>query len=186
MESVDSQKFPKIVELNVGGLHYTVACSTLTKFENTTLTTMFSGKWAVPCDKEGRYFIDRDGKMFRYILNYLRSPDKMGLPSDSGDLEQLKCEADYYQLKALEELIEKEQRGSGKYEYLVTSSPLFGSNSVNHKKYQQYLNTKAKIGWEYLETIYQNDFGQHGALVFRRKRIGDGKNGPPTDNSDSE
>jgi hypothetical protein len=58
---------------------------------------------------------------------------------------------------------------------------------VNHKKYQQYLNTKSKKGWEYLETIYQNDFGQHGALVFRRiRKKNSNKNALPSESSDSD
>jgi hypothetical protein len=40
--------------------------------------------------------------MFRYILNYLRDPERIGLPNTGGDLEQLRIEADYYQLRALE------------------------------------------------------------------------------------
>ena len=128
MESTHS--FPKIMELNVGGVHYSVSLSTLTKLENTTLAMMFSGKWAAPCDRDGRYFIDRsfydpftfrDGKMFRYVLNYLRCPDRVGLPQSPGDLQQLKVEADYYQLKELSFHIEKLIQREHKVQYCKVS-----------------------------------------------------------------
>jgi hypothetical protein len=64
--------FPSIIDLNVGGHLFTTTLSTLTKNPNTMLARMFSGSFSVATDKNGNYFIDRDGTHFRYILNYLR------------------------------------------------------------------------------------------------------------------
>lgn len=36
------------------------------------LAAMFSGRYKLEVDTEGRYFIDRDGTYFGHILNYLR------------------------------------------------------------------------------------------------------------------
>lgn len=46
------------------------------------------------------YFIDRDGKTFRHILNYLRS-SKLILPENFNEYEQLYEEAKYYDLHGL-------------------------------------------------------------------------------------
>jgi uracil-DNA glycosylase len=39
------------------------------------LAAMFSGRHHIERDEKGRYFIDRDGKLFNYILNYLRNKE---------------------------------------------------------------------------------------------------------------
>ena len=49
------------------------------------LAAMFSGRHELDTDSEGRYFIDRDGTYFKYILNYLR--DRKQLPSAELALE---------------------------------------------------------------------------------------------------
>ena len=36
------------------------------------LSAMFSGRMAVDQDDSGYYMIDRDGRYFNFILNYLR------------------------------------------------------------------------------------------------------------------
>ena len=66
------QEFPKIMRLSVGGAHFETSLETLLKDPNSMLAAMFSGRHYVSKDEDGRYFIDRDGTHFRYILNYLR------------------------------------------------------------------------------------------------------------------
>merc|ERR1711953_7047 len=62
------------VKLNVGGyLHYTTI-GTLTKHDN-MLRAMFSGRMEVLTDSEGWILIDRCGKHFGTILNFLRDGD---------------------------------------------------------------------------------------------------------------
>jgi hypothetical protein len=36
-------------------------------------------------DKKGRVFIDRDGQLFKYIINYLRGYE-LSIPADEGSL----------------------------------------------------------------------------------------------------
>ncbi|KAL4220573.1 hypothetical protein ACF0H5_020971 [Mactra antiquata] len=71
----NSEKFPAIIELNVGGRFFTTTLLTLTKCSDNMLSAMFSGKYSVIKDKDGRYFIDADGEHFIHILNYLRYGD---------------------------------------------------------------------------------------------------------------
>ncbi|KAM9388901.1 BTB/POZ domain-containing protein KCTD14 [Phaethornis superciliosus] len=62
-----------IVELNVGGEMYTTTLSTLKKHPGSKLAEMFTGNQKPRTDSEGRFFIDRPGTYFKYILEYLRS-----------------------------------------------------------------------------------------------------------------
>lgn len=68
------------------------------------LAAMFSGRHKLEADSEGRYFIDRDGTYFGYILNYLR--DASLLPIANVALHVYR-EAQYFRL---EELIRQLER----------------------------------------------------------------------------
>lgn len=62
-----------VVQLNVGGHLYTTSLGTLRKCPNSKLAELFSGQPKLPTDAEGRYFIDRDGRQFGAVLEFLRS-----------------------------------------------------------------------------------------------------------------
>lgn len=62
------------------------------------LAAMFSGRYKLEVDTEGRYFIDRDGTYFGHILNYLR--DTSLLPQASVALHVYR-EAQYFRLEKL-------------------------------------------------------------------------------------
>ncbi|KAL9645976.1 hypothetical protein ABK040_000447 [Willaertia magna] len=111
-----------IVYLNVGGRHFTTSITILTTFSNSFFTTMFSGRFELSKTKDGYIFIDRDGDLFVYILEYLRDREII-LPNKDAEVLKKKIirEAKYYQL---EELID----------YL---------NENNDKK----LNTEISIHW---------------------------------------
>ncbi|KAG2497186.1 hypothetical protein HYH03_004775 [Edaphochlamys debaryana] len=72
------------VTLNVGGLKFTTSVNTLRNAPNPSLfTAMFSGRHKLTKDSEGCYFIDRDGRHFHDILNYLRD-GSFHFPGPSG------------------------------------------------------------------------------------------------------
>lgn len=59
---------------------------------------MFNGTIPIVLDTlKQHYFIDRDGGMFRHILNFLRNK-KLLLPTDFPDMELLLHEAHYFEL----------------------------------------------------------------------------------------
>ena len=106
--------FEKVVTLDVGGTKYRTTLSTLTKYPDSMLGAMFSGRHDLPQQEDGSYFIDRDGEAFKYVLMYLRDSDlcfdvlydadQSSLPSPLTKplLKQIAYEAEYFQFKELE------------------------------------------------------------------------------------
>lgn len=90
------------VKLNVGGQFFTTTIGTLTS-RDTMLRAMFSGKMEVLTDDEGWVLIDRSGKYFGAILNWLRDGD-IPLPELRHELEELAMESKFY---LAEELLQK-------------------------------------------------------------------------------
>jgi len=64
------------------------------------LASMFSGRIPTWRDADGRFFIDRDGRLFHHILNYLRD-GKYPLALSSTERCELEREASYFGLEAL-------------------------------------------------------------------------------------
>ncbi|CAJ1058037.1 BTB/POZ domain-containing protein KCTD16-like [Xyrichtys novacula] len=101
-----------VVELNVGGQVYYTRVATLTSFPNSLLGKLFSNKKEstndLSRDLRGRYFIDRDGFLFRYVLDYLRDKQVV-LPDHFPERGRLKREAEYFQLPDLAKLLSAEE-----------------------------------------------------------------------------
>ncbi|CAF0897507.1 unnamed protein product [Rotaria sp. Silwood1] len=89
--------FPNVIDLNVGGFYYTTSLSTLRKYEDSMLAVMFSGRYSLVRDKTGRIFIDRDGRFFGHILNYIRCNQ---MPIESIALDVLH-EAEFFCITSL-------------------------------------------------------------------------------------
>ncbi|KAG8506920.1 BTB/POZ domain-containing protein KCTD21 [Galemys pyrenaicus] len=96
------------ITLNVGGKLYTTSLATLTSFPDSMLGAMFSGKMPTKRDSQGNCFIDRDGKVFRYILNFLRT-SHLDLPEDFQEMGLLRREADFYQVQPLIEALQEKE-----------------------------------------------------------------------------
>ncbi|BES97674.1 BTB POZ domain-containing adapter for CUL3-mediated RhoA degradation protein [Nesidiocoris tenuis] len=93
------------VKLNIGGsLHYTTI-GTLTKHD-TMLRAMFSGRMEVLTDSEGWILIDRCGKHFGAILNFLRD-GCVSLPETCKETAELMAEAKYYCISELVQACEQ-------------------------------------------------------------------------------
>ncbi|XVF30741.1 hypothetical protein REPUB_Repub16aG0084600 [Reevesia pubescens] len=90
-----------LIRLNIGGKKFCTTVDTLTRREpDSMLAAMFSGRHTLCQDPEKGYiFVDRDGKHFRHILNWLRD----GVVPTLTDTEysELIREAEYYQLLGL-------------------------------------------------------------------------------------
>jgi hypothetical protein len=63
-----------VVELNIGGYHYITTASTLCPSgQETYFSAMLRSGFAKLKDSKGRYFIDRNGRYFAPLLEYLRT-----------------------------------------------------------------------------------------------------------------
>ncbi|XP_063300910.1 potassium channel regulatory protein [Pelobates fuscus] len=94
----------EVVTVNVGGTKFTTFPSTLMRFPESRLAHMLDGS-----DREfrivnGQVFVDRDGTLFSYILDFLRT-SQLSLPPDFSDYERLQREAEFYQLQNLADLL---------------------------------------------------------------------------------
>ena len=106
-EKIEHFHLLSIVNLHVGGRRFTTSLQTLTKDPDSMLAAMFSGKFEVKPSEDGAFFIDRDGKHFRFILNYSRT-GKLTLPKRATFLDELAEEAEFYQIQGiLDELVSK-------------------------------------------------------------------------------
>ncbi|KAJ6668550.1 hypothetical protein lerEdw1_012032 [Lerista edwardsae] len=94
--------------MNVGGQVYVTKHSTLLSVPDSTLAHMFSPRRnatrELPRDSRARFFIDRDGFLFRYVLDYLRDK-QLALPEHFPEKERLLHEAEYFQLADLVKLL---------------------------------------------------------------------------------
>lgn len=84
-----------------------MSIDTLCSKKGTVLGAMFGGKWEVKTDNNGSVFIDRDGTLYEYILNYLRDADEVVLPGDSEKRRKIAKEAEYLGLICLVEMLQK-------------------------------------------------------------------------------
>ncbi len=88
----------KIVRLNVGGTHYEVSRNTLERCEGSMLASLISYHWKEGNSDEEPIFIDRNGRLFEYVLDYLRT-NKVYLPY-SASRDAVKEEFEFYGIDA--------------------------------------------------------------------------------------
>lgn len=94
----------ELVTLNVGGKIFTTRFSTIKQFPASRLACMLDGR-----DQEfkmvgGQIFVDRDGVLFSFILDFLRTQQLL-LPTDFSDYLRLQREALFYELRSLVDLL---------------------------------------------------------------------------------
>ncbi|XP_011794715.1 PREDICTED: potassium channel regulatory protein isoform X2 [Colobus angolensis palliatus] len=94
----------ELVTLNVGGKIFTTGFSTIKQFPASRLARMLDGR-----DQEfkmvgGQIFVDRDGVLFSFILDFLRTHQLL-LPTDFSDYLRLQREALFYELCSLVDLL---------------------------------------------------------------------------------
>jgi len=101
-----------LVKLNVGGKIFQTTWDTLTKECNSMLSAMFAGQIPIQLDENNSVFIDRDGKHFKKVLNFLRN-GSLELPTERSTCYELMKEAEFYQLTAMISIL---QEGLNEYE----------------------------------------------------------------------
>ena len=99
----------EIVRLNVGGAKYITTKSTLRKYPQSMLGAMSREDLPLSTDEDGYYFIDRCGRIFQYILQFLRC-GRLVLPEGFNELDLLQLEADFYQIEDLISAVENRKK----------------------------------------------------------------------------
>ncbi|PRP81199.1 hypothetical protein PROFUN_02033 [Planoprotostelium fungivorum] len=88
-------KVSQKITLDVGGKRYTTSKDTLTSIPNTYFTGLLgSGHWKPEAD--GSYFIDRDRKLFHYVLQLLRTGEMSIDTLSEQQKKDLKRELEYF------------------------------------------------------------------------------------------
>ncbi|CAJ0591164.1 unnamed protein product [Cylicocyclus nassatus] len=98
------QAYGEIVKINVGGTIFETYLSTLTRIDDTVLSTMVASRWR----NQEVLFVDRNPLHFAKILDYLRDIENFTPPSDDGEREELRKEAEFYNLPGLVEMCSPE------------------------------------------------------------------------------
>ena len=102
---VEESELGTVVALNVGGKLFTSSYDTFTRVKDSLLAGMLCGRFPVSRDAHGNIFIDRDPKLFRAVLNYLRD-ETLTPPKDKEKVEALLAEARYFQLPDMERMLQ--------------------------------------------------------------------------------
>jgi hypothetical protein len=89
------------IVLDVGGYRYTTSVQTLRRLPGTFFDAYFSGRYTMDRSEDGSIFIDRDGKHFGRVLEYLRdgvlsAAERNASGLDVGELRWLKREFGFY------------------------------------------------------------------------------------------
>ncbi|MFH4975869.1 hypothetical protein AB6A40_002578 [Gnathostoma spinigerum] len=110
--SADSSPAPELVHanqvarLNVGGVHFSTFFDTLANCRSPFFSNMcrvdaktgriFLFKQHIIEDDEGRIFINRDGQLFHYVLQYMRDGKRAVIPESRDLILQLVREAEFF------------------------------------------------------------------------------------------
>jgi hypothetical protein len=89
------------VVLDIGGYRHTTSVQTLRRLPGTFFDAYFSGCYTMDWSEDGSIFIDRDGKHFGQVLEYLQDgvvsvAEKDASKLDIGELRWLKREFGFY------------------------------------------------------------------------------------------
>lgn len=118
----------RIIAFNVDGTKHLTSLSTLQQAPGNLLLAMVAGRVPV-ATYEGAIFIDRDGELFRWILDYLRNVTNWSLPN-SVPVEALQREADFYLLPTLVQFLNRQSTAREGEDSTIIIDASEGENNV--------------------------------------------------------
>lgn len=89
-----------IININAGGIIISTYLSTITKYKDSVIATMFNNNHieSIELDKDNNYFIDTDGLLFSHIIHYIRRSTPFNIIPLNITEELWKNEIDYWGL----------------------------------------------------------------------------------------
>ncbi|XP_031632463.1 BTB/POZ domain-containing protein kctd15 [Contarinia nasturtii] len=144
-----ASRYTAPVHIDVGGTIYTSSLETLTKYPDSRLAKLFNGTIPIVLDSlKQHYFIDRDGGMFRHILNFMRN-SKLLIPDDFADIDLLLEEARYFEIGPMVKQLEQSKKDrvirngntSAMNALGQSTSPMNPSRLKNHQNRNQSMDT---------------------------------------------
>jgi len=141
------------------------------------LGAMFSQNMPSQVDKNGCYFIDRDGIVFRNILQFLRSGEL--IPPDITN-ELLKCEAEFFQIIPLLDRLITHEKSIVKYHQTKT---VCISNIIS--SYKPQYSKKFRYSTTYKKFIFQSVNNNTFKMIYQEENVEYSK-GQVIHNSDIE
>ncbi|XP_065274481.1 BTB/POZ domain-containing adapter for CUL3-mediated RhoA degradation protein 2 isoform X2 [Emys orbicularis] len=159
----------KYVRLNVGGSLYYTTVQVLTRHD-TMLKAMFSGRMEVLTDKEGWILIDRCGKHFGVILNYLRD-DTIALPKNRQEIKELMAEAKYYLIQGLVDMCQAALQDKKDSYEPVCNIPIITSPKEEERLIESSMKPVVKLLYNRSNNKYS--YTRYVLILFIKDVIGD-------------
>ena len=110
MESKEDESMFEIladtVKLNIGGYKYEALKETLTKYES-FFSLMINSPISSKTDSDGYIYIEQDGQVFKYILDYLKNGEIVFQTNEErlNFVKKISKENEFYQIPDIEDYV---------------------------------------------------------------------------------
>ena len=108
------------IRINVGGSLFSTLRSTLTKEPDSMLARIINTTVPTDTDHDGNIFIDRNGDIFKIIINFLRTGN-LRIEGSGWSKEELEEEAEYFMLQSLLHAIRRGPKDDGVRDLIIVN-----------------------------------------------------------------
>ncbi|KRT81211.1 hypothetical protein AMK59_5335, partial [Oryctes borbonicus] len=124
-----------------------------TRYPDSRLAKLFNGTIPIVLDSlKQHYFIDRDGGMFRHILNFMRN-SRLLIPDNFNDLDLLLEEARYFEITPMTRQLEQLKKDRIKNGTLPSNIKSFSRSNFNRPLDHQISDSSSCVNQDTFECI---------------------------------